>query len=88
MNPDDRVIIATVLLPFNVVRGNGMKKFSLEISDENLIYSVMFKMKETNICDVIWVGMLRNFHDYTDDELNEVLTSFILHFLIFLLNFN
>ena len=82
MNTDDRVFIVTALLPFSVVRGTGKKKFTLEICDENLIYSILYQMKETNICDVVWVGMLRNFHDFRDEEIYEVKTHIYLIYFI------
>lgn len=71
-NPEDRVIIATILLPFIVIRGKD-KKYSIEVSDENILYSIMFKMKDASFVDVIWVGILQNFSSYNAEELNEVI---------------
>jgi trehalose-6-phosphate synthase len=32
----------------------------------------LFEIKEQNLCDVVWVGMLRNFFDFNEIEQNEI----------------
>ena len=71
MNNDDRIIIATAHLPFRVEKSID-NKFNLIITEDSLIYSIMYRMKESEFCDVSWVGMLKNFSEFTEDELDEV----------------
>jgi hypothetical protein len=32
----------------------------------------MYGMKEKDVCEVVWVGMLRNFSQFNEQELNEI----------------
>lgn len=69
LTKEDKVIIATPHLPFEIDKRND-GTYSFRQTDENLIYSILFNMKEKKICDVTWVGMLSNYKDYTSDELD------------------
>lgn len=68
---EDRLIIVSALLPFDIIK-NTEGNFEIKINDENMIYSLMYGMKQKNICDVIWIGMLKNFQSFTEDELNDI----------------
>ena len=83
LTKEDKVIIATPHLPFEIdKRTDGA--YSFRQTDENLIYSILFNMKEKKICDVTWVGMLSNYKDYTSKELeiiNEMLKESNIHMI-------
>lgn len=77
LTSDDRIIIASALLPFEVDKvdnpsGNDKSKYVIKSTDDKLIYLILFGMKEKKFCEVIWVGMLKNAYKYTEDELNEI----------------
>ena len=44
----------------------------MRVTDEGLIYSILYEMKEKEIVEVVWVGMLKNFKDFTEEELMEI----------------
>ena len=44
----------------------------MRVTDESLIYSILYGMKEKEIVEVVWVGMLKNFKDFTEEELMEI----------------
>ena len=73
MSNEDRIVIVTPFLPFEVEK-HGKEIFTLNFTDENLVYSIMFRMKEINICEVVWVGMLSNYLDFEEDDLYDIQT--------------
>lgn len=68
LTKEDRVIITTAHLPFEIDKQSD-GSFTFRQTDENLIYSILFNMKEKNICEVKWVGMLSNYKNFTEEEL-------------------
>lgn len=71
ISQEDRIIIVTPFLPFEIEK-HGQDIFTIHQSDENMIYSIMYRMKEIDICEVVWVGMLKNYTDYEEDDLYEI----------------
>ena len=77
LTSDDRIIIASSLLPFEVDRKdtideNSKEKYVIRNNDDKLIYLILYGMKEKKFCDVVWVGMLKNAYQYNEDELSEI----------------
>lgn len=84
MSNEDRIIICTAHLPFEIDR-NSDGKFEIRIRDDSLIYSILYKMKESEFCEVFWIGMLKNFMNFSEEELND-LNQFLETKNIFIVN--
>jgi len=84
LNSEDRIIIASIFLPFEIVKtGNEDNKYKINLGDENLIYQILFDMKEKHFCDVFWVGMLKNYNEFDEIEIEEI-AEFLLEKNIYL----
>jgi hypothetical protein len=68
---EDRIIIASAHLPIEVDKLPD-ETLSIRITEESLIYSILYGMKEKDICEVVWVGMLRNQSQYSESELDKI----------------
>ena len=76
LSNNDRIIIATAHLPFEIERNpdtNSQDRYIIKTTDENLIYLILYGMKEQNFCEVVWVGMLKNLFDFDEDEQEEIM---------------
>lgn len=71
ISQDDRIIIASAHLPFEIDRTPD-DNFVIRVTDESLIYSILYGIKEKGICDVTWVGMLKNFSQFNEKELEKI----------------
>ena len=71
IDKDDRLIIVSSLLPFDILK-TSEGNYEIKVKYDNMIYSLMYGMKQKNICDVIWIGMLRNYKSFDEDELNDI----------------
>lgn len=71
MSNEDRIVIVTNYLPFEIER-NAQEMYTINMTDESLVYNIMYRMKEINFCEVLWVGMLKNYTDFEEDELREI----------------
>ena len=75
---DDRIIIASALLPFEIDINTNAKderdKYIIRPTDEQLLYLILFGIKEKNFCEVMWIGMLRNAYQYNEEQLKEINT--------------
>lgn len=65
-----RIIVVTFYLPFEVVK-SGDKYYQI-ITDETLLNNLMFRLREVNLCEVIWVGILKNFEKFSPSEIDEI----------------
>ena len=70
LTANDKIIIVSTFLPFLIEKKNNT--YHININDDNLVYVSLFDIKEQNLCDVVWVGMLRNFFDFNEIEQNEI----------------
>ena len=53
LNSEDRIIIASTFLPFEIIKSdNEDNKYKINLGDDNLIYQILFDMKEKHFCDV------------------------------------
>jgi hypothetical protein len=71
ISSDDRIIIASAHLPFEIDKTPD-DHFKIRVTDESLIYSILYGMKEKEICEVVWVGMLKNFSQFSVDDLEKI----------------
>jgi trehalose-6-phosphate synthase len=71
MSSDDRIIIASAHLPIEVDKQSD-GEYAIRVTDESLIYSILYGIKEKEICEVVWVGMLKNYTQYSEQELNKI----------------
>ena len=72
ISSEDRIIIASAHLPVEVTRLPD-DTFSIKLTDESSIFSILYGMKEKHICEVVWVGILKNFNQFTETELSKIL---------------
>jgi len=72
ISSEDRIIIASAHLPIEVTRLPD-DTFSIKLTDESSIFSILYGMKEKHICEVVWVGMLKNFNQFTETEISKIL---------------
>ena len=70
---NDRIIMATIYLPF-YVRKKDEKENNYEIiEDENsTLLRYINNLKNTKSIILIWVGMLRNFFDFNEEVIDEI----------------
>ena len=80
---EDRIIIASSYLPFIIEKIDN--NFKIKIVDDKFVYLVLYNLKEKNLCDVIWVGMLRNIDDFTEIEIYQII-DFLQEQNIYLVN--
>ena len=71
ISADDRIIIASALLPFEIDKTPD-DNFLIRVTDESLIYSILYGMKEKEVCDVLWVGMLKNASQFCGTDLEKI----------------
>ena len=85
LKSEDRIIIASSYLPFIVEKNED--SFKIKIIDDKIVSLVLYDLKERNLCDVIWVGMLRNIDDFTESEVYQLM-DFLQEQLIYLVYVN
>ena len=70
---NDRIIMATIFLPFYIKRKDDKNKEYEIIEDSNssLLRYINY-LKNTKSINLIWVGMLKNYFDFEEDEINDI----------------
>ncbi len=69
----DRIIMVTLFLPFSVKKIDMNKNKYEIIEDENTFFSrYMNILKKKDYLDLIWVGMLKNYFDFDENEINDI----------------
>lgn len=81
---DDRIIIASAHLPFEIDKTPD-ENYLIRVTDESLIYSILYGIKEKEVCEVVWVGMLRNFSQFNEKDLEKI-SDFLRDRNIFMIN--
>ena len=67
----DRCIMASMYLPFSLKK-NENKEYEI-IEDENsLLLRYINNLKKKKSMNIIWVGMLRNYFDFEEEELDNI----------------
>lgn len=69
---DDRLIIVTPFLPFQIIKKDG--QYQIQRNEDEFIYSLMYDIKQKNIIDVCWIGIMKNYNAYSEDEINDIYT--------------
>ena len=73
LTSEDRIIIASMFLPFDIIKGETEEeKYKINLTDENLIFQLLYDMKEKHFCEVFWVGMLKNANEFDEIEIEEI----------------
>lgn len=67
----DKLIIVTEFLPFDIIKHND-NVFELKQNDNNMIYTLLYFIKQKNICDVIWISMIHNANSFSYDDLEDI----------------
>ena len=67
----DKLIIVTEFLPFDIIKHDA-NTFELKQNDNNMIYTLLYFIKQKNICDVIWISMISNANSFSYDDLEEI----------------
>ena len=69
----DRIIMATIYLPFYIKRKEGKKKEYEIVENENsFLLRYKKKKKNTKSINLLWVGMLQNYFDFEEDEIDSI----------------
>ena len=69
----DRIIMVSIYLPIRVKKKDMNKKEYEIIEDENSFFSrYMNVLKNNDIVNLIWVGMLRNYFDFEEEEISYI----------------
>ena len=69
INKDDRIIMVSIYLPVKIKKKDLNKKEYEIIEDENSFLSRYINaLKNEGIVNLIWVGMLKNYFDFEEDE--------------------
>ena len=70
---NDRVIMATIYLPFYIKKKNNKNEEFEIIEDENsFLLRYINNLKNTKKINLIWVGMLKNYFDFNEEEINKI----------------
>ena len=68
----DRIIMGTIYLPFYIKKSEKKNEYDL-IEDENsFLLKYINDLKNTKKINLIWVGMLKNYFDFKEEEINEI----------------
>ena len=69
----DRIIMATIYLPFYIKRKEGKKKEYEIVENENsFLLRYINNLKNTKSINLLWVGMLQNYFDFEEDEIDSI----------------
>ena len=68
----DRIIMVTIFLPFSIKKINMNKEEYEIIEDENAFFSRYMNILKKKIPNFIWIGMLKNYFDFEDNEINNI----------------
>ena len=69
----DRIIMATIYLPFYIKMKEGKKREYEFVENENsFLLRYINNLKQTKKINLIWVGMLSNYFEFNEEEINEI----------------
>ena len=69
----DRCIHASMYLPFILKKTeNAKNKYEIIEEENSLLLRYINNIKKTKAMNIIWVGMLKNYWDFNEDELDEI----------------
>ena len=71
INPsEDKFIILTALLPFNIIKNENSdnNKYSIVPKYEDEFYESLFNIRKENIYEIHWFGMLEDYENFYNDE--------------------
>ena len=65
--------MATIYLPFYIKRKEGKKKEYEIVENENsFLLRYINNLKNTKSINLLWVGMLQNYFDFEEDEIDSI----------------
>ena len=69
----DRIIMATIYLPFYIKKNKNKEDGYEIVEDENsFLLRYINNLKNTQKINLIWVGMLKNYFDFNEEEINNI----------------
>ena len=71
INPsEDKFIILTALLPFNIIKNENSdnNKYSIVPKYEDEFYESLFNIRKENIYEIYWFGMLEGYENFYSNE--------------------
>ena len=69
----DRIIMATIYLPFYIKKKEGKKNEYEIVEDENsFLLRYINNLKNTKSINLLWVGMLPNYFNFEEDEIDAI----------------
>ena len=71
MTASDRIIMASIYLPF-YLKKNKKNEYEIIEEENSLLLRYINNLKKTNKINLIWVGMLKNYFEFDEDEINDI----------------
>ena len=70
LTSSERIIMATNYLPIIIEKKND--NFEIKVEEYSSIFAMINHLKMNKKIKIFWVGMLRNYFDFTEEELYEI----------------
>ena len=70
LNNSERIIMVTNYLPIIIEKKND--NFEMKIKEYSSVFAVINNIKNNKKVKILWVGMLRNYFDFTEEELYDI----------------
>ena len=98
INPEDKFVILTALLPFKIIKNNNSnnkndlnkiienEKYTIIPKYEDELYESLFRIREQKQYDIYWIGMLDGYENFLDENenINNELNEFLKNEKIYL----
>ena len=70
LNNSERIIMVTNYLPIIIEKKN--ESFELKVKEFSSVFAVINNIKNNKKVKILWVGMLRNYFDFTEEEIYDI----------------
>ena len=69
---NDRVIMVTIYLPIYLKKLENNKGYEIVEDENSILLRYINNLKNTKLLNLIWVGMLKNYFDLNENEIDEI----------------
>ena len=88
---EDKFIILTALLPFNIIKNkdSSSNKYTIVPKYEDVLYDSLFNIRKENKYEIHWFGLIdgyENFYNKDEPHIDPVLTEFLRKEKIYIIN--
>ena len=70
LNNSERIIMVTNYLPIIIEKKND--NYEMKLKEYSSVFAVINQIKNNKKVKILWVGMLRNYFDFTEEELYDI----------------